>query len=242
LTRTRRLYDYTPGSGWKIQGELDEVRLLDSAGAPLLIARVPRIERNFTSPLHTAASNLRGQGPWGPQFLSFVQGDVPVVRMWASGRTQAERDQLRDSLVYVIENGCPGRLTVDVDGIVNGDLALNEPIVDTIDLDALYIDYVNWFTSAGIDADLSDGSEALEIIHQLGDTIDELRRARYADYLLGWGPIDPEGFVPKRIRTGILFGDDPAVTCASILERLTGDRRLWEFARVPPTAHRHSRG
>jgi hypothetical protein len=234
LGNHRRLYDYDADSGWKVPGDLEEIVLLSTRDLPLLTARLPAIDRQFSSPLHTSISILRGRGPWEPQFLAFIGGRTPAVRMRESRWFDSERTQLRDCAVYAIESGCPGTLTVDADQIVNVELALDDRIADTIDLDALKADYTNWFARGGINAGL--GGVACEIMRALGDTIAELRRTRYADPALG--DATQHGllsFMSNRIRTGILFGDDPAMTCASILERFTGDRRLWEFALLPPT-------
>lgn len=243
MTPPRRLYDYTPGSGWTVPGPLDEISMLSPAGLPLLTARVPKITRRFASPMHVGRVLNHGRDLWESQFLAFIAGNVPTVRLWQTGWTGSDGAELRDSVVYAMDHGTPGTLFVDADGYVSGTLALPNRIADTFDLDALNADYLNWFTAAGIDADLASDADdvALDIFHQLDDTITELSDARYADYLFDPRRTDSEGLVSQSIRTGILFGNDPAVTCASILERLSGDRRLWEFTHLPQTPRRPSR-
>ncbi|HLI58570.1 MAG TPA: hypothetical protein VKV21_02785 [Solirubrobacteraceae bacterium] len=240
MTPPRRLYDYTPNSGWTVLGPLDEISVLSPTGLPLLTARVPKITRRFASPMHVRRILSHGPDLWESQLLAFIAGNVPTVRLWQTRRASSDGAELRDSVVYAMEHGTPGTLFVDVDGYVSGTLALPNRIADTIDLDALNADYLNWFTAAGIPASDADYA-ALNIFHQLDDTITELSDARYADYLVDDRRTEPEGLVSQSIRTGILFGDDPGVTCASILERLSGDRRLWEFTHLPPTPRRPSR-
>jgi hypothetical protein len=57
--------------------------------------------------------------------------------------------------------------------------------------------------------------------------VDELEGRAYASYLWTLSPLVVSD-VAQALRYGVLVGDDPALTCAAVLRRLTGESRYWE--------------
>jgi hypothetical protein len=217
--------------GWVLDAELDEVAIPDRSGRPFVIARVPRIERRFASPMHTVAGMAPRLGNWRDELAAFLAGQLPSARLSEETSLDSERAELRAAVIRAIQEGFAGSLKVDAEGEVYGYLARPDRIAATIDVDALAADYEAWFAAAGV-VDDALGDDAAEISEELGWAIDDLRERCYSDYLHSLGN---ERYAGGRVRgavvDGIVVGDDPAQTCAYLLRDLTGDQRLWESVR-----------
>jgi hypothetical protein len=218
--------------GWVLDVELDELPLLDRAGQPFVIARVPRIVRRFTSAMHTPAGMTPRLGNWRDELAAFLAGQLPSARLSEETSLDSERAELRAAVIRAIQEGFAGSLKVDAEGEVYGYLARPDRIAATIDVDALAADYEAWFAAAGVVA-AELGDDAAEISEQLGWEIEDLRERCYSDYLhsLGEERYRAGGRVRGAVVDGIVVGDDPAQTCAFLLRELTGDQRLWESVR-----------
>jgi hypothetical protein len=228
----RALHDGLSGTGgWTLDVELDEVTLLDRAGRPFVIARVPRIKRRFSSSMHTPASMAPRLGNWREEHAAFLAGQLPSERLSEETSLDSERAELRAAVIRAIQEGFAGSLKVNADGDVYGYLARPDSIATTVDLDALAADYAAWFQAAGVLDDELD-EDAAEISDELSWAIDDLRENCYSDYLHSLGE---ERYRSGRVRgaivDGIVVGDDPVQTCAFLLRDLTGDQRLWESVR-----------
>jgi integrase len=71
----RTLFDgLSHTGGWELDVELDEVAIPDRSGRPFVIARVPRIERRFASPMHTVAGMAPRLGSWRDELAAFLAG------------------------------------------------------------------------------------------------------------------------------------------------------------------------
>jgi hypothetical protein len=71
----RTLFDgLSHTGGWELDVELDEVAIPDRSGRPFVIARVPRIERRFASPMHTVAGMAPRLGSWRDELSAFLAG------------------------------------------------------------------------------------------------------------------------------------------------------------------------
>jgi hypothetical protein len=231
MTPSRTLFDRADvDSGWQIEGELDELALTDQAGRPFVIARVPRIARQFSSPMHTLAGMTPRLGTWRDELAAFLAGQLPSARLREDTSLDTERSALRRAVVSAIEEGFAGSLKVDADGEVYGYLARPDRIASTIDIAALAADYGAWFEAAGIE--LLAPEDVAYVNEQLTFAVEDLRESCYSTYLHCLGE-KRAGYAPVQgaIVDGIVVGDDPAQTCAFLLRDLSGDQRLWESVR-----------
>ena len=223
----RRLYDGTSG-GWTLDVALEDVAIPDRAGRRFIIARVPRIERAFASPMHTVAGMPVRLAGWREELRAFLAGQLPSARLREDTSMPSEQADLRAAVVAAIEDGFAASLKIDAAGEVYGYLARTERIAEAIDVDALGADYEAWFDAAGV-TDPQLGEEGAGVAEQLAWALEDLRERCYSDYLHSLGD---ERYGPERIRGAIVdsvvVGDDPAQTCAYLLRDLTGDQRLWE--------------
>ena len=192
----RALYDGLSGTGgWPLDVELDELALLDRAGRPFVIARVPRIERRFTSAMHTPAGMTPRLGNWRDELAAFLAGQLPSARLNEETSLDSERAELRAAVIRAIQEGFAGSLKVNADGDVYGYLARPDRIAATIDLDALAADYEAWFEAAGVvDAEL--GEDAAEISEEL--ELGDRRSAR--ELLLRLSALARRRALPQRTR------------------------------------------
>jgi hypothetical protein len=229
----RRLLDRATGEGgWMIPGELEQLVIRAADGRTVITARVPRIERRFSSPMHTAAGMTPRLGSWREELAAFLNGLLPSARLREDTSRDSERAALRGAVIRALEEGFSASLVVDDEGEVSGRVARPERIARTVDLDALEHDYLAWLAAAGVDGALGDGEDAADIIEQVRWAIDDLREKCWSEYLHSLG--DERYYsapVMGAIIDGLITGDDPAQTCAFLLRDLTGDQRLWEPAR-----------
>ncbi len=216
--------------GWTLDCELEEIPVPDANGTPIVIARVPRIERRFASPMHTDAGMRARMGDWRREHHAFLGGVLPTARLSEQTSITSEQAALRAAVIRAIEEGFAASLNVDRHGEVYGYLARPTAIADGVDLDALDHDWRAWLVGAGITEDLGD--DYTETIEQVDWAMQDLAENDYSDYLHSLGALlHGDNTVHAAIVNGIVVGDEPARTCAFLLRELTGDQRLWESVR-----------
>jgi hypothetical protein len=177
--------------------------------------------------MHTVAGMAPRLGTWRDELQAVLEGVLPTGRLAERGGAPTEADAMRQAIVSCLHQGLAAGLTVDADGEVAGRVAIPDRVAATVDLDALAHDYRAWLAAAGVPG-------ADEEFEQIDWAVEQLRseRACYSDFLwdLAFEARGSEPVMPAMI-TGIVWGDDPATTCALLLKELTGDQRLWESPR-----------
>lgn len=224
-----QFHDYTGAGGWKVSGELEEIAHRDQAGTVFLIARVPRIARRFSSPMHAAQNLTPRLGSWRLELAAFRGGQLPTARLYEQTSQPSEQAAVRQAVVSAIEEGYAASLRVDAEGEVYGYLARPDRIANTIDLEALHADWTDWLTLAGV----YETDEGDTIRDEVAAAVEELGEACYSDFLHKLGDLKYShgGRVDGSLMDGIVVGDDPGSTCAFVLSQLTGDQRLWDSQR-----------
>lgn len=198
---------------------VDTIAIPDRHGRPFVHARVPRITRRFCSPLHTVANMSARLAGWRSELEHFLDRRVPLARLTEESPEPDAGAQLRSAVVDALEQGYSGGVATDLAGTVTARLAMPDAIAETIDLAALRHDWLWWLNAAGVlDQDARTA---------IGWAIDELEGRTYSSYLWTLPPLIVRD-VAQAIRYGILVGDDPALTCAAVLRRLTGEPRYWD--------------
>jgi hypothetical protein len=199
--------------------ELDELVVPDAYGRPFIRARVPRITRRFSSPLHTTANVTARLGGWRSELSHFLDGRVPVARLTEDSVEPDAAADLRRSVIDALELGFLGGVTSDVAGGLTARLALPDAIAETMDLAALRHDWLWWLNAAGI----LDDRVRVAVAH----AVDELEGRAFGSYLWSLPPMTTAD-VGQALRHGALIGDEPAMTCAAVLRSLTGESRYWQ--------------
>jgi hypothetical protein len=227
----RNLVDRATGTGgWTITGKLEELVIRTADGRTVIVARVPQIERRFSSTMHTAAGMTPRLGSWREELAAFLSGALPSARLREDTSQDSERAALRAAVIRALEEGFAASLTVDAEGEVAGRVTRPDRIARAVDLDALEHDHLAWLAAAGVDRELGDDAE--EILEQLRWAIADLKEKCWSDYLHSLGEERyRSGPIMGAIVDGLVAGDDPAQTCAFMLRDLTGDDRLWEAGR-----------
>ena len=198
---------------------LDTIMVPDSHGRPFVRARVPRITRRFSSPLHTVANVPARLSGWRTELEHFLDRRSPLARLTDDSSEPDAGTELRFAVISALEQGYAGGVSTDVSGLVTARLAIPDSIAESIDLAALRHDWLWWLNAAGV---LSEDARTA-----IGWAVDELEGHAYASYLWTLPPLVVSD-VAQAIRYGVVVGDDPALTCAAALRRLTGEARYWE--------------
>jgi hypothetical protein len=199
--------------------ETEALTISDQFGRPLVTARVPKIERRFRSALHDIASIPYRFAGWESELQLFLAGHAPLARLIEDGHDPEANADLRRAVLDVLEQGFGGGVATDVTGATTARIAIPDGIADTVDLAALRHDWLWWLDAAGV---LTEDARTA-----IAWGVDELERRTYECYL--WSlPTLKTRDIAEAIQYGIVVGDDPAMTCAAVLRRLTGERRYWE--------------
>jgi hypothetical protein len=217
-----------PWSGegdWALDCELEAVEIPDRAGRTFIVGRVPKIERRFASPMHTVAGMAPRLGDWRDEVQAVLAGVLPTGRLTEPTGAASEVDAVRQTVVSCLYQGLAAGLTVYADGAA-GRVAIPDRIDATIDLDALAHDYRGWLTA------VDDAHPVVEVgaFEQIDWAVEQMRTGRphYSDYLWDLSFDKRPSSVTDTIISGVVWGNDPAMTCAFLLKNLTGDGRLWE--------------
>jgi hypothetical protein len=199
--------------------ETEALTITDQLGHPLVTARVPKIQRRFRSALHDIASIPYRFAGWESELQYFLAGHAPLARLVEDGHDPEAAADLRRSVLDALEQGFGGGVATDVTGATTGRIAIPDGIADTVDLAALRHDWLWWLDAAGV---LTEDARTA-----IAWGVDELERRSYECYL--WSlPVLKTRDIAEAIQYGVVVGDDPAMTCAAVLRRLTGERRFWE--------------
>jgi hypothetical protein len=198
---------------------LDTIVVPDRYGRPFVRARVPRITRRFLSELHTVANVPARLSGWRAELDHFLDRRSPLARLTEESSEPDAGADLRVAVIGALEQGYDGGVSTDVSGLVSARLAIPDTIAETIDLAALRHDWLWWLNAAGVlDEDVRTA---------VAWAVEDLEGRAYASYLWTLPPLVVSD-VAQAVRYGALVGDDPALTCAAVLRRLTGDARYWE--------------
>jgi hypothetical protein len=198
---------------------LDTIVVPDGQGRPFVRARVPRITRRFSSPLHTVANVPARLSGWRTELDHFLDRRAPLARLTDDSPEPDAGAELRFAVIGALEQGYAGGVATDVSGLITARLAIPDSIAESVDLAALRHDWLWWLNAAG---ELTEDARTA-----IGWAVDELEGHAYASYLWTLPPLVVSD-VAQAIRYGIVVGDDPALTCAAVLRRLTGDACYWE--------------
>jgi hypothetical protein len=225
----RRLRDPQTGrGGFHLSCPLEDLDVSSGSGGSRILVRVPSTARQFRSPMH----RLERRGPtaaWRGEVRALLERRVPYIRVYEETGDADRRLEFREAIVRLIEEGYAGAVVATATGNRYAAAALPDAIAATVDLDALETDYRAWFVAAGVDhADPGTLNPPLE---ELSAAIQTLRDACYSHFVLSDTDLVPSTDVRGSIVRGIVVGEDPAQTCASLLAHITGDTRLWRSAR-----------
>jgi hypothetical protein len=199
--------------------DLETLVVPDLYGRPWIHARVPRISRRFYSPLHTVANVPARLAGWESELEHFLDRRLPVARLAEDSPEPDSGAKLRRAVVDALEQGFSGGVAADLAGSLTARLAIPEAIAGAVDLPALRHDWLWWLNAAGLlDEDVRVA---------VSWAINELEGRAFASYLWSLPPMIASD-VAQALRYGIVVGDEPALTCAAVLRRLTGDPRFWE--------------
>ena len=217
--------------------ELETIVLPDPDGMRCVYARVPRIDRRFASAMHTPENHALRDGPWRPAMDAVLARRMPATRLFARAEASGE---LRRRLIGALDEGHLGGVAGCGLGWLEARLAIPDAISDTVDLGALLTDYTAWMAAAGAldepeDRHEPDGATVASAL----DLLPNLLEDRYADHLWDLGWLSSSWGLCGHIIEGLVTGDDPAVTCASLLGSVLDDNRtFWQTRGVRRPAGR----
>lgn len=212
-------------------GDFETVELLDAAGRVFQIARIPRIERRFSSPMHSCASLPVQLGPWNGELEALRDGRMPFARLSDPAGDPLHGPFIRAAVIEALTEGYAAALHTQPDGSASADLARTDAICDTVDLEDLKHDVRVWLAGAGA---LDEQAE-----EQIADAICVLSESSYADYLLRATDL-PAATLHGAIEKAIVTGQDPATAIAFYLAQCTGEAFYWHPATDQPPAPRRS--
>jgi hypothetical protein len=231
--RITRHYDHEAGQevgGWTVEGELEEVLMPGADGRPFLVARVPRIERLFRSPMHQVQTMTSRMGRWRLELDAVLGRRMPSGRLVLRGPHEPA-EELREAVVDAMRQGLSAALVHPAGDEPRARVALPDVIAETIDLNALGADWTAWLQAAEIPNEIHAPFGGLEddAYQQVATAITILQEDQrtYADWLFELDDVRGDG-IERHLIEGVVRGDDPATTVAYVLKDLTGDQRLWE--------------
>lgn len=202
--------------------DLEVIPDLQWEGRPVE-AHVPKVPRRFHSDLHTRTTPISES--WRTELPLVLNKQVPATYLCAPEDDPQDSQALQAELIDAFKAGFVGGLAQNPDGLTHGYIAIPDQVQETIDLDALQADYRAWFTAVGlIGHDLPGPSMARVIDSAMAQLSDETY-GEHAWRRPPWRPNTPDW--DDTIIEGIVYGADPAATCAVLLSELTHDDRWW---------------